>query len=129
LGNIGERATLALAEPYLDSPHSHVRLAAASALRQVADPQAANRIFTLFMSDPSVEVRLGVVDLFNELAPLDAVMAQALQAMPGQPDPAVRRKTLAVLAERSRSSQFVSAFLGDPDPNVRALAREYLGRL
>ncbi|MCP3136323.1 HEAT repeat domain-containing protein [Pyxidicoccus xibeiensis] len=129
LGNIGEPATLALAERYLDSPDANVRLAAASALRQVADPQAAHRIFSLFMSDPSVEVRLGVVDLFNELAPLDAVMAQALQAMPGQPDPAVRRKTLAVLAERSRSPQFVSAFLGDPDPTIRALAQEYLGRL
>lgn len=129
LGNIGERATLALAEPYLDSPHANVRLAAASALRQVEDPQAATRIFTLFLSDPSVDVRLGVVELFNELGPLDAVLAQALQAMPGQPDPAVRRKTLAVLAERSRSPQFVSAFLSDPDPNVRALAQEYLARL
>ncbi len=129
LGNIGDARTLALAEPYLASPHANVRLAAASALRQVADPGALGRIFTVFLSDPSVEVRMGIADLFSEVGPLEAVLANAQAAMAGQPDASVRKRTLVVLAQRSRSHDFVSRFLTDPDPSIREMAQEFLGQL
>ncbi|WP_263452348.1 HEAT repeat domain-containing protein [Hyalangium gracile] len=129
LGNMSDARLMAIAEPYLTSPHGHVRLAAATALRNVPDPRAMGRIFTVFLSDPSTEVRLAVVDLFNELAPLNAVLTQALQSMSAQEDAAVRKKTLAVLGFRSQSREFISQFLSDPDPNVRELAQLYLQQL
>ncbi len=129
LGNMGDPRLLAIAEPYLTSPHGHVRLAAAASLRNVKDPQALARIFTVFVSDPSQEVRLALVDLFNELNPLDGVLVSALRTMSAQEDPAVRKKTLAVLGFRSQSREFISAFLGDPDPNVRELAQLALQQL
>jgi hypothetical protein len=129
LGNIGDPRLLTLVEPYMVSPHASVRLAAVGALRRVESPLALERIFTAFVSDPTVEVRQELTELFSSLEPVEVVVARAAAAMQMQTDPVTRKRTLLVLANRTRSREFVSLFLADPEPSIQTIAKEMLTQL
>jgi HEAT repeat protein len=125
LGNVGgDPSIIDVAEPYLKDDDPQVRIAAATALRRVGNERAADIIFDALAEEPETRVRDGMVDLFEELTPVEYVVEKAVAFIENEKDASVRRRAAIKLGTMGPGGKAaLGQFRNDPDEGVRAIAR------
>jgi HEAT repeat protein len=112
--------------PYLNDPDPALRKTAAYALGQMNVKSAIPKLIAL-LNDPHLQVRDASV---LSLAPFeDDALGPLRLAMKGE-NPSFRILALDVLSKMNsdRAKELIEEYLNNPNPNVRRVARQALGK-
>jgi HEAT repeat protein/cyclophilin family peptidyl-prolyl cis-trans isomerase len=132
LGDLKDRASVAVVLPLADGPDEMVAIEAVRALGKLGEPRAAPALIKMVQTQSRPSLRLEAVTALGgiDTEGADGVFETLLDAL-ADPSPPVRAAALRSLARRNPES-FITVLSGlDPDPHwsVRAALAAVLGTL
>ena len=120
------RGTVALA--LLAEPSASERLSGIAAGRdlQIGDDRVADALYTVFLEDPNVNVRLAALDALRERAAQREVRSRLLEAIPAQDSPLVQLSAIDVVLEHGGDDERGDVERLAERPGLDTVVRGYL---